>query len=89
MFGIFWTPEQRQQGNREERLLRRYHAGLQANGANNYTWEELRRDYRYSIIDALFATIWDQTSGASESYWLPKLERVTANYLDLHCADLF
>ena len=89
LFGIFWTPDQRKQDNREERLLKRYHKELQANGVNNYTWEDLWRDYRYSVIDALFLTIWDQTSGASNAYWTPKLERVTANYLDLRCAGLF
>jgi hypothetical protein len=88
MFGIFWTPGQRRQDNREERLLRRYHEGLQANGVMNYSWEQLRHDYRFSIIDALFLTIWDQTNGSSEAYWVPKLERVTANYIDLDCADL-
>jgi hypothetical protein len=87
MFG-FWTLEQRQEGGREERLLRRYHAGLLARGVQGYTWEDLLDDYRLMLIILLLYPVWDQTNGSARSYWWPKLERFSAAYRAHDCGAL-
>jgi hypothetical protein len=37
----------------------------------------------------LFRTVWDQTCGAGEDYWRPKLDCVVAAFEDHGCAALF
>lgn len=88
LFGIFWTREQRQENNREERMLRQYHAALQKYGVNGYTWDDLLTDYRMTLIIIALYTVWDQTSGANRDYWWPKMQRVIDNFQDHHCMDL-
>ena len=41
MSATFWTPEQRKEAGREEKLLRRYHNTLQAHGVSGYSWDDL------------------------------------------------
>ena len=84
----FWTPEQRLAGERESGLLRHYHQTLLASGVADYTWEQLLEDYRLMVAYMVFDPLWDQVSGADESYWRPKLRCLTANYQDLRCAEL-
>ena len=36
----------------------------------------------------IFDPVWDQTSGASEAYWLPKLRCLTGAFKDLDCLSL-
>ena len=50
LFANFWTSAQRREGQREERLLRRYHRALLDHGVACYTWEELLLDYRLMLI---------------------------------------
>jgi hypothetical protein len=88
MFATFWTRAQRQAGGREMRLLRRYLARLAARGVA-YSPDQLLDDYRVCIVYQLFRTVWDQTSGAGDAYWRPKLDCVVASYQDHGCADLF
>ncbi|MFL5733420.1 MAG: hypothetical protein ACJ78Q_09470 [Chloroflexia bacterium] len=88
MFPAFWTREQRGEGGREEGLLRRYHRGLVAHGVPAYGWEDLLRDYRLCVLYMIFDPVWDQTSGASEAYWLPKLRCLTGAFVDLDCFSL-
>jgi hypothetical protein len=88
MFATFWTPEQRGEAGREQRLLRRYHAELQASGVRGYSWDDLLIDYRHMIIFMIFDPIWNQTSGSPRSYWWPKLQCLTGAYQDLRCAQL-
>jgi thiamine kinase-like enzyme len=83
MFATFWTPEQRREGEQETKLLRRYHAAMTAQGVQGYGWPELMQDYRLCIMYMMFDPIWDQTSGASEAYWLPKLRCLTGAFRDL------
>jgi thiamine kinase-like enzyme len=80
MLATFWTPEQRSEGGCEANLLRRYHAALTAQGLRGYDWADLMQDYRLCILYMLFDPIWDQTSGASEAYWLPKLRCLTGAF---------
>jgi hypothetical protein len=55
---------------------------------SGYGLDELLDDYRVSIVYMLFRTIWDQTCGAPERYWRPKLACVTASFQDHDCAAL-
>lgn len=88
MFATFWTPEQRSKDGREEALLRRYHAALQARGVRGYGWSDLLRDYRLCVLYMIFDPVWDQTSGAPEAYWRPKLRCLTGAFQDLDCFSL-
>jgi hypothetical protein len=88
MFATFWTREQRREGDRERRLLRRYLTRLSERGVNGYDWDTMLTDYRVSIVYMLFRTIWDQTCGAAEAYWRPKLACVIASYREHDCASL-
>jgi hypothetical protein len=36
----------------------------------------------------IFDPVWDQTGGASEEYWLPKLRCLTGAFNDLDCYSL-
>ena len=84
MFAFWWTREQRQEGDRELRALRRYHASLLAGGVRDYSWDNLLADYRLALTIMLFYPIWDETNGSAQSYWLPKLHNIVAAYQD-HC----
>ena len=88
MFATFWTPEQRQEGGREEGLLRRYHDTLQAHGVSGYTWDDLLTDYRLCVLYMIFDPVFDFASGAHEAYWLPKMRCLTGAFRDLDCAGL-
>ena len=77
LLGTFWTPLQR--AHHEARCLRRYLARLARPG---YDWPQLLEDYRWGLERMVVRTIWDHHSGSPESYWRPKLERVTAALAD-------
>ncbi len=82
MFAFCWTREQRQEGGREARALRRYHDGLLACGVRGYTWDDLLITYRLALTIMLFYPIWDETNGSPRDYWLPKLQNIVAAYQD-------
>ena len=84
MFAFWWSREQRREHSREERALRRYHAGLVACGVRDFGWDDLFATYRLALTIMLFYPIWDETNGSPRSYWLPKLEHIVAAYQD-HC----
>lgn len=84
----FWTRAQRQESQREQRILQRYLAQLQAHGIRNYSWDNLLLDYRLEIIEWLLSTIQDARNGSAHSYWLPKLQCLSAAFEDWHCMDL-
>lgn len=84
MFAFWWTREQRQEGDRELRALRRYHTSLLAHGVRDYRWDDLLADYRLALTIMLFYPVWDETNGSAQSYWLPKLHNIVAAYQD-HC----
>jgi thiamine kinase-like enzyme len=50
LLATFWTRQQRRVEGREAYLLRRYLDNLQVHGVRNYTWEDLRLDYRLGLI---------------------------------------
>jgi hypothetical protein len=88
LFATFWTPEQRREHNREERLLRRYLDRLRLHGVRDYSWNDLQTDYRLMIAYMIFDPVWNQTSGSSRDYWWPKLLCLIAAYQDLDCGEL-
>ncbi len=88
LFVTFWTREQRHEGQREQRMLQRYLAQLQSQGVRNYSWDDLLTDYRLEIIEWLLNTVQDARDGSKRSYWLPKLQCVSAAFEDWHCAEL-
>ena len=56
--------------------------------SDDYPWEALWVDYQLMVTLMIFDPIWDQTSGASHTYWWPKLHCLTDAYMDLNCAAL-
>ena len=89
MFAVFWTSQQRHQGERESRLLRHYYDILIERGVMDYSWEQLLEDYRLMLTLILFFPIFDAVSGASYDYWWTKMQCVVANFHDLNCLALF
>ena len=85
----FWTGKQRREGDREERLLRRYHDRLLACGVADYGWDDLIADYRLMLVFRIFLPIWDAVNGSSRAYWWPKLRCLTEAYRDWRCTELF
>lgn len=84
-----WTSAQRAEGQREAKLLRRYHDGLRAHGVHDYLWADLLVDYRVAVIEWLFQPVQDRADGAGKDYWWPKLQYIAAAFQDWNCVDLF
>ncbi len=84
----YWGPEQRRQGGREARLLRRYLGGLEDAGVEGYGWDELLTDYKLMVTLMLFDPVFNQVSGSPESVWRSKMQCLVAAYRDLGCAEL-
>lgn len=87
MMALQWYPERR--ARLETRLLRHYHAALLAGGVRNYSWEDCRLDYRYSVVTHLFTPVlqwfWGQIPA---TVWWNNLERISEAYKDLSCDEL-
>lgn len=88
LFANFWTPAQRAEDDREERLLRRYHDALVAHSVSDYGWDELVQDYRLMLIYRIFLPVWDAVNGSRRAYWWPKLSCLADAYRDWDCAAL-
>jgi hypothetical protein len=87
MMALKWYPERR--ALMEESLLRRYHACLIARGVKDYSWEDCRLDYRYSVISHLFTPVFQWAGGEIPAIvWWHNLERISEAYKDLNCAEL-
>ena len=56
----FWTRAQRQENDRELRLLERYQQALVARGLSGFSWETLLDDYRLMLTLMIFDPVWDQ-----------------------------
>lgn len=85
LFATFWTSAQRSGGDLEERLLRRYHRGLETGGVRGFSWDDLLMDYGLMTIYVLFDPVWNQTQGSSRDYWWPKMQCLMAAFDDLGC----
>jgi thiamine kinase-like enzyme len=84
----FWTPVQRHEHQREEKMLRRYHTVLRKQGVNNYSWDDLLTDYRTGLIFWLLMPVQDCFGGAVKEYWWPKMHCVVAAFQEWHCQQL-
>jgi hypothetical protein len=82
----FWTPEQRGEDQREERILRRYFATVQAHGVSQYAWEDLLTDYQHGLIYWLLVPVQDAADGARRDYWWPKMQCLVAAFQQRGCA---
>ncbi len=71
---------------REETLLRRYLARLEALGVRGYRWDDLWADYRRCWVRNLTAPIRKQHR--SDDSWRALLDRAIAAYVDLDCEEL-
>ncbi len=89
LFAAFWTPEQRHEGDREQRLLRAYLDALDKMGVHNYRWDDLVADYRIALAFMIFYPVWDAINGSSGDYWKPKLRCLTSAAEDWGCRELF
>ena len=83
----FWTSEQRHAGQREQQILRRYHAVLHAHGVRDYAWPDLLTDYRSGLIYWLLVPVQDRYDGSSKDYWWPKMQCLVAAFREWDCAD--
>jgi hypothetical protein len=72
----------------EQRLLRRYHAHLLAQGVQGYAWDDCWNDYRLSVIlVSIFIPVW-RWAVFKWAPDLPTLESSMTAYADLQCSDL-
>jgi hypothetical protein len=87
MMALKWYPERRTL--MEESLLRRYHASLVERGVRDYSWEDCRLDYRYSVISHLFMPVFQWAGGEiPATVWWHNFERIAEAYKDLDCDEL-
>lgn len=86
MMTLFWYPERR--ARMEEKLLRRYHRRLLADGVGQYDWEDCRKDYRWSAVRNIFIPILQWSRGMPGWLWWSQLEKSLAAFEDLRCIEL-
>ena len=84
----FWTSEQRHEDQREESILRRYYAALQARGVHHYSWQNLLTDYRLGLIYWLLVPVQDGADGSRKDYWWPKMQCLVAAFRNWRCEAL-
>jgi len=84
----FWTPEQRREGQREERMLRRYYSVLQSCGVHNYAWDDLLTDYKMGLVFWILMPVEDRYGGSSRDYWWPKMQCLVAAFREWGCEGL-
>jgi len=89
LLAAFWTPEQRREERREERMLRIYLDALGRHGVTGYTWDDLVADYRISLAYMLFYPAWDAVNGSGRDYWEPKLRTLASAAEDWGRWELF
>lgn len=74
-------------------ILRRYHQRLLASGVTGYSWQQLMRDYRLSIVNSVYvATEWcrsDDDCVNMKWAWLPMLQRAMVTFFDHDCAAIW
>jgi hypothetical protein len=78
MMATFWNRDQRQENQREHRLLELYWDTLQTYGVTEYSWESLQEDYKMMLALMVFDPIQNAIRGSSAPYWQPKLDCLVA-----------
>ena len=87
MMAVHWTQYQREQ--LEENYVRLYYECLQDSGVD-YAWNDLWRDYRESVIRAVFILIAAWSDDKWENgWWWQKLSGALTAFIDLNCEELF
>ncbi|RPJ38104.1 MAG: DUF1679 domain-containing protein [Chloroflexi bacterium] len=86
LLAAFWTRAQRQDGNREINLLRRYHQGLQEHGVRGSSWDDLAASYRAGLVFWILMPVQDGYDGAGKAYWWPKMQCLLQAFADWDCA---
>jgi hypothetical protein len=84
---LMWFPDVRERWERP--LLERYHRGLLEAGVEGYSRESFQWDYRFAVIVHLFTPVFQACGGiVGPSTWWYSIERITAAFHDLGCAEL-
>jgi thiamine kinase-like enzyme len=86
MIALHWYPERRQRLERD--LLACYHRSLQETGVADYDRDALADDYRRSVVRLLGVPVFQHAAKVPAEIWWNHLERITAAFDDLGCADL-
>ncbi len=86
MIAVHWTSYQREQ--LEEDFVHLYHECLADFGVD-YAWDDLWRDYRESVIRAVFILIAAWSDDKWENgWWWQKLSGALTAFVDLNCEEL-
>lgn len=77
----------------EESLLRAYHDELRAGGVTDYSYEQLREDYRVGVLYGWIIPVYavgtlDSSSERAMNLWTRVIERAQSAMRDHHVADL-
>ncbi|MGC9350068.1 MAG: phosphotransferase [Anaerolineae bacterium] len=87
LIALYWYRDRREV--MEHALLRRYYAGLQQAGVEDYPWEVCWHDYRLAVVlRALFMPMWIWSSGQPARAWWHGLECAFQAFEDLGCDSL-
>jgi hypothetical protein len=87
MMALMWFADVRDRWERP--LLERYHDGLLAAGIERYSYDDFLHDYRFAVIVHLFTPVFQAAGGpVGPTTWWYSLERITAAFHDLDCAQL-
>jgi hypothetical protein len=88
LLATFWTSEQRNDQDRERRLLLEFHRRLVGYGVTGYSFDQLIDDYRLGLVYWILMPIQDAYAGSSVAYWWPKLQCLAAAFEDWNCRSL-
>ena len=84
MIALHWFPERRQR--MELPMLKLYLEEIHKHGIN-YTWDELWKDYRVSVLVTLIFPILQHSEVPTDTWW-NHLERSFSAFEDLNCLEL-
>jgi hypothetical protein len=83
----FWNSAQRNEADRERRILQHYLTILHDAGVGDYEWSDLVADYQAGLIYWLLVPLQDRYDGSSKAYWWPKMQCLAAAFREWRCAD--
>jgi thiamine kinase-like enzyme len=87
---LWWDTDLRRRW--ELPILQHYHARLVQYGVQDYSWEQLIRDYKLTAVEGLYVAVeWGVCDDFIPHKWIwwPKLCRAMAAFSDLDCAALW
>jgi thiamine kinase-like enzyme len=86
MIALHWYPDRRKEYELD--LLKVYHKALLDNNVRDYSFEQLMKDYKWSVIETVSVPICQWNNKIWASIWFNHLERILLAYEDLDCASL-